>query len=143
MSDALNWLAIVLNAQGQEDEELAVLERAVRVDPMHPSIVYNWAEILIRRGEEARAEQFLLRVIEGPLRNSCMPYLLLQNMYMSTGRLVDLCRIIKREAKGALERELKARELRIWDMQPSLIYYLGKLQSLAGDFTSALTNHAD
>lgn len=34
MSDALLWLGNSLNAQGRDDDALAVLQRAVRIDPL-------------------------------------------------------------------------------------------------------------
>ena len=197
MSDALNWLAIALAAQGREDEQLVVLERAVRIDPLHSSIGYNWAHMVVRRGEKNRAEQTLLRTIEGPMRNSYWPYTLLRKIYMNTGRLVDAHRIVKRqalespplvfhfplglsyalfadwdeaaywaarsikdfpdhpfspgisslpfmwrgahaEAQDILERELKARELRLADMAAPLVHHVGLLRSLAGNFAGAI-----
>ena len=43
MSDALNWLQIALTGQGRDDESFEVLERAARIDPIHPAIAWNLA----------------------------------------------------------------------------------------------------
>jgi tetratricopeptide (TPR) repeat protein len=52
MSDALLWLGNSLLAQGRRDDALAVLQRAARIDPLHPSITLNLAQELILRGRE-------------------------------------------------------------------------------------------
>jgi tetratricopeptide (TPR) repeat protein len=89
MSDALNWLSGALFELGRADESRAVLERAVRIDPLHPSIVANLATALREAGETDRAVELLERYIEQP-RPGFMVYATLGDIYRSIGRLADL-----------------------------------------------------
>jgi TolB-like protein len=66
MSDALLWLANSLGEQGRMDEQLAVLHRAARIDPLHPSIGGNLARTLEGRGEVREAVRVLERQLDQP-----------------------------------------------------------------------------
>jgi tetratricopeptide (TPR) repeat protein len=59
MSDALNWLANSLQAQGRRDDALEVLERGARIDPLHPAIAGNLADQLWQRGKVEQAIDLL------------------------------------------------------------------------------------
>jgi len=49
MSDALLWLSNTFLEQGRPDDQLAVLQRAARIDPLHPSIAGNLANALAQQ----------------------------------------------------------------------------------------------
>jgi TolB-like protein/Tfp pilus assembly protein PilF len=63
MSDGLLWLSNTLSSQEKDEESFTILERAARLDPLHPSIVRNYSEKLFQRGEDERAEQLLLNLL--------------------------------------------------------------------------------
>jgi TolB-like protein/predicted Zn-dependent protease len=89
MSDALNWLGNALVAQGRRDEALAVWERAVRIDPLHPAIAGNLANELVSRGQEREA----LQILENQLRQpnpSESTFWSLGLLHRQAGRLVEL-----------------------------------------------------
>jgi TolB-like protein len=89
MSDALNWLSGTLGDLGRADEARAVLERAARIDPLHPAIVANLAGRLHEEGETERAVELLERYIEQP-RPGFMVYWELTDIYRARGRLAEL-----------------------------------------------------
>ena len=64
MSDALNWLAGALSVQGRTAEAREILERAYRIDPLHPAIAGNLAFDLAREGEIDRAIHMLRQVLQ-------------------------------------------------------------------------------
>jgi len=97
MVDALLWLNNGLVVQGKEAEGLEFLERAARLDPLHPSVANNLAGAYFERGDIAAAEQLLLRLVDAP-RPSPFAYLGLRNLYRQTGRLVEMNDIVKRRA---------------------------------------------
>jgi TolB-like protein len=66
MSDALLWLSNALLEQGRMDEQLAVLQRAARIDPLHPSIGGNLARALEQHGEVREAIRVLERQLDQP-----------------------------------------------------------------------------
>jgi tetratricopeptide (TPR) repeat protein len=99
MVDALNWLSGVVAAQGKEDEGLELQERAARIDPLNGAIALNVASSHMERGEIARAEQEILRLLELP-DPGLYPYRGLADLYWQTGRLVDLHASEKRSALG-------------------------------------------
>lgn len=89
MSDALLWLSNALAQQKRPDDARRVLERAVRVDPLHPSIVQNLAAVMLDRGETDQALLLLHRLIE---RSDLVfiTYFGVSEIYRQTGRLVEL-----------------------------------------------------
>lgn len=89
MSDALLWLSSALAQQNRPDDARPILERAVRVDPLHPSIVQNLAQSLLDRGETDQALRLLHRLIE---RSDLgyITYFGVSEIYRQTGRLVEL-----------------------------------------------------
>jgi len=89
MVDALNWLSSAVDAQGKHAEGRELQERAARLDPLNGAIAANIANGYADRGDYARAEQQLLRLLELP-DPGMYPYLLLLELYWQTGRLVDL-----------------------------------------------------
>jgi TolB-like protein/predicted Zn-dependent protease len=97
MSDALLWLSNSLGAQGRSDDALAVLQRAVRVDPLHPSITGNLAQLLISRGRESEGVQILRNAIRQP-NPSYAPFLILRDLYWGSGKLVELNALAKEQA---------------------------------------------
>jgi TolB-like protein len=98
MNDVLVWLSGTLSAQGLQEEADIVTERGVRMDPLHPALAVNWAQALERRGEAARAEQVVMRLLASPQSTAAYPYGFLQNRYLRSGRLIDMHRIAKRQA---------------------------------------------
>ena len=89
MSDALLWLANTLSEQNRPDDARLILERAVRVDPLHPSIVVNLAQSMLDRGETDQA----LRLLEPLLERSDLGLSFhagVSETYRRTGRLVEL-----------------------------------------------------
>lgn len=89
MSDALLWLSIALDQSGQHEESVANLNRAARIDPLHPSIVGNLASALIQKGDDEAALRLLNRQLQQP--NPGYPiYLTLRHFYRMRGRLVEL-----------------------------------------------------
>jgi TolB-like protein/Tfp pilus assembly protein PilF len=97
MSDALNWLALSLEAQGRRDEQLGVLQRGARIDPLHPAIASNLAGQLWERGKVAQAIEYLERHVEQPNPGGT-PYWTLSYMYRVMGRLVDLHAVAQRQS---------------------------------------------
>lgn len=89
MSDALLWLGNSLAVQGRSDDALAVLRRAVRIDPLHPSITTNLAQELIRRGNDKEGIQILDNAIRQP-DPGWIPFRTLGNLHRGSGRLVKL-----------------------------------------------------
>jgi TolB-like protein len=88
MSDALNWLYLSLMAQRRSDDALAVLQRAVRIDPLHPAIAGNLAQELVLRGKEREG----IRILENALRQpnpSEMLFWILAEQHQKSGRLVE------------------------------------------------------
>ena len=97
MSDALLWLSNSLGIQGRSDDALAVLRRAVRIDPLHPSITTNLAQQLIRRGNDREGIQILENVIRQP-DPGYVPFRSLRNVYRGSGRLVELNAVVKEQS---------------------------------------------
>jgi TolB-like protein/Tfp pilus assembly protein PilF len=94
--DAMNWLSNALSAQGKHAEAFRVLESAVRIDPLHGVVAANLATLYAERGEVDRAEKVLLRQLELP-EPSRVDFISLRLLYLSTGRLVEMNSIAKRE----------------------------------------------
>jgi TolB-like protein/DNA-binding winged helix-turn-helix (wHTH) protein/Tfp pilus assembly protein PilF len=91
MSDALLWLSTAVGRQHRFDEAYAILERAIRIDPLHPSIAVNLARELQQRGEPGRARQLLetrIQQTSGP--GSLYLYIGLRDLYRNSGDLASL-----------------------------------------------------
>ena len=97
MSDALNWLQSVLQEQGRDDEARAILERAAVIDPLHPAIAANLADLLNEEGEPEQAMRIYERAMEQP-NPSPMIFGAATRFYRSTGRLIELSTAQKRAA---------------------------------------------
>lgn len=94
MSDALLWLSNSLAAQGRRDDSLAVLQRAVRIDPLHPAITGNLSQQLISRGKEREGLQILENLLRQPNPGET-PFYSLAFHYQRSGRLVELNAVAK------------------------------------------------
>ena len=97
MVDAMNWLFTALLNQGKEDEGIQLLDRALRIDPMHPAIAGNLAWTYFQMGRLARAEEILVRLSELPEPNGLIYSDLIQ-FYHQTGRLVEMVEHARRMA---------------------------------------------
>ena len=97
MSDALNWLQSILQEQGRDDEARAILERAAVIDPLHPAIAANLADLLNEEGEPEQAMRIYERAMEQP-NPSPMIFGAATRFYRSTGRLIELSTAQKRAA---------------------------------------------
>ena len=93
--DAWNWLHSALLDQGREDEAEQALERALRLDPLAPSINANMAAREAARGEVVEAEQRLLRVLEAPWAPFPV-YGALIGSYIGSGRFIEAGEMVKR-----------------------------------------------
>jgi len=109
MSDALNWLSNSLAAQGRSDDALAVLQRAVRIDPLHPAIAANLAQNLIRRGREREGIEILEKLLGQP-NPAEGPFWVLALLHQESGRLVEVNAIAREMSmRGSLSHYLTAR----------------------------------
>jgi TolB-like protein/Tfp pilus assembly protein PilF len=95
MSDALLWLSSALAMQRREDDAFEVLKRAIRIDPLHPSIVGAFARQLLDRGQAGEAIALLERQLEQPVPGRTAQ-IALRELYQLTGRLVAMNRLAKR-----------------------------------------------
>jgi len=102
MVDAMNWLGNALAAQGADvGENKALLERAAQIDPLHPSIAVNLANVYVEEGATERAERMLLRLTEMP-NPAPRVFANLRTFYLETGQLVKMNAIEKRLALTGL-----------------------------------------
>jgi TolB-like protein/cytochrome c-type biogenesis protein CcmH/NrfG len=95
MSDALLWLSIALGEQGRRDESFAILERAARIDPLHPSISSNLISTYVRRGRADEAQRLLQQMLGAP-KPSLGAFLAARAFARTTGRLIYLHEIAQR-----------------------------------------------
>jgi len=105
MTDAIMWLSISLRQQGREDEADELMARALRVDPLHPTLSRNAATAAAQRGEDRRAIAIARRVIASPENQSYHPYVALFDLYTSRGRLVDAARVAREWTDDSARRE--------------------------------------
>jgi TolB-like protein len=95
MSDALLWLSNALGMQGRRDEAFAMLERAARIDPLHPSITANLVASYQARGQVEQARRLLQKALDAP-KPSFHVLVSARNFARTTGRLEDLHEIAQR-----------------------------------------------
>jgi TolB-like protein/Flp pilus assembly protein TadD len=93
--DAWNWLAAVLDAQGRGEEGSAALSQALRLDPLAPSPLANMAFREIRSGNEAAAEERLLRGLASPLADEVL-YSPLVFLTLARGRSAEALGLVHR-----------------------------------------------
>ena len=89
MSDALNWFYMATNQVGKRDESLEILQRAARIDPLHPSIAGNLSSELFARGEDEAALAVLQRQLQQP-NPSFLTFLMMRDFHRKRGQLVEL-----------------------------------------------------
>jgi TolB-like protein/DNA-binding winged helix-turn-helix (wHTH) protein/Flp pilus assembly protein TadD len=102
MVDASTWLAAAVTKQGRYAEGYALLESAARIDPLAPPLMTNLAMAYAERGDTARAERSLLRLLEIP-QPSYYVYWTLVDFYSCTGRLVESNEMAKRFVSNYVE----------------------------------------
>jgi TolB-like protein/Flp pilus assembly protein TadD len=93
--DAWNWLSGALRGQRRHDEADAALARAVRLDPLAPSVNANMALRETARGDHEAAERRLLRLLDAPHAPELIYAGLVSNRLMR-GRLVEAQEISRR-----------------------------------------------
>lgn len=89
MVDAMNWLSQALRLQGRETEADALMYRAYKLDPLHPSIASNIADSEFQKGNVNAAEEILVRLVEVP-DPSRVAFIGLRDFYRHTGQLVKM-----------------------------------------------------
>jgi TolB-like protein/Flp pilus assembly protein TadD len=97
MVDAINWLSSALTGQGKVDETMEWYQRALRIDPMHPAIAVNLADLYLDKGQVPKAETILLRLGELPEPNGMVLWHLIR-LYRVTGRFPQMLRHAERLA---------------------------------------------
>jgi len=97
MVDAMNWLSNAFAARKDITESIAMLERAIQIDPLHETIVSNLANEYFNEGDVDRAEQMLLRLLQLPEPGNRV-FLSLRELYELTGQLVKMNAIEKQQA---------------------------------------------
>ena len=97
MVDAINWLSSALTGQGKVDEVMEWYQRALRIDPMHPAIAVNLADLHLDKGQVAKAETILLRLGELPEPNGMVLWHVIR-LYRVTGRFPQMLRHAERLA---------------------------------------------
>ena len=95
MSGALLWLSSTLGVQGRRDDAFAILERAARIDPLHPSIAQDPASEYRVRGHAQKAEQILNALLAAP-ELSFVSFISAGEFARTAGRLVYLHRVAQR-----------------------------------------------
>jgi len=66
MSDALLWLSSALGLQDRIDESVEILQRAYRIDPLHPSIASSLANSLLDQGRDEDAQKVFESILQAP-----------------------------------------------------------------------------
>lgn len=97
MSDALLWLTNVLGRQGRTQEARAMLERAAKIDPLHPSIGANLAEQLAEEGNIDGARRIYERLLAQPVAGWLVHHTA-GDFYRSVGNLAELARLQQQQA---------------------------------------------
>jgi TolB-like protein/Tfp pilus assembly protein PilF len=100
--DALNWLSGVLSAQRRMEEADAALARAVRLDPLAPSVNANMADREAARGDHEAAERRLLRLLDAPHAPE-MIYVGLITSRLTHGQIVDAQELFRRYVLATAE----------------------------------------
>jgi len=120
MSDALLWLSNVLAEQNRTDESIEILQRAYRIDPLHPSIATNLADRLREQGRDADAQKVLESIVQGP-NPSPAALIGVMTVLLESGRLVEFNGAAKAMALGQFNGYVN----------------LGQSYALLGDFDTA------
>jgi len=120
MSDAANWLFILLDQQGRYDEAMEVLRHAFEIDPLHPIIAVNYANRLREKGEIEQMHAILQKLIDAD-PTSPLPYGPLIDELERQGQFVDMMQLVQRV-------ELNFTSDQYW--------YLGRAYALLGDYES-------
>ncbi len=89
MVDAMNWLSAALDVQGRESEAMALMYRAYRLDPYHPSIAINVAQYELREGNVASAEQIMVKLADAPDPPRGI-FIGLRDFFRDTGQVVKM-----------------------------------------------------
>lgn len=110
MVDAHNWLASVFNEEGRYDEARAELERAAGAAPLAPAVNANLAGDFASQGDFAEAELRLKRLLDVP-QPSIIAFVVLEDLYFTTGRLVRSNEIAKQLAWTGVETGRVSNEL--------------------------------
>jgi tetratricopeptide (TPR) repeat protein len=120
MSDALLWLSNALSLQDRGDEGLEILQRASRIDPLHPSIAGNLFTQLSERGNDESARRLLERQLQQP-NPSLAIYAILRDFYRLRGRLVEFNAMAKDAALHSADAH----------------FLLAESHALLGDYSAA------
>lgn len=120
MSDALLWLSNALLQQDRRDEGLEILQRASRIDPLHPSIAGNLYNALSGRGDDEAARRLLERQLQQP-NPSLAIYAILRDFYRIRGRLVEFNAMAKDAALHSADTH----------------FLLAESHALLGDYSAA------
>lgn len=120
LSDALLWLASVLDKQNRTEESIEILQRAHRIDPLHPSIAANLADGLMEQGRDEDAQRVFDSIVQAP---NPRPVALLGVMqaHVDVGRLVESNSVAKAIALHRFNGYVN----------------LGQSYALLGDFSTA------
>jgi hypothetical protein len=89
MVDGMNWLSGTLSVQGRETEADALMYRAFKLDPYHPSIAANVARDELEKGDVDAAEQILVKLADAPDPPRGI-FIGLRDFYRDTGQVVKM-----------------------------------------------------
>lgn len=88
LSSARSWLSSALEAQGRPEEARRELEAGLRIDPLNPLLIENYANAFTLAGDYAGARAVLERLLRLP-QPPAAAYIRLSNLSLTHGRLVD------------------------------------------------------
>jgi TolB-like protein/Flp pilus assembly protein TadD len=94
MSDALLWLSSALGQQNRIDESVEMLQRAHRIDPLHPSIASSLAQGLLDQGRDEDAQKVFESILQAP-KPSPSGLLSVAAHYFQAGDLVKFNSVAK------------------------------------------------
>lgn len=101
MVDAMNWLGAALTAQGQFAEALVLLEKALRIDPLHRVLGLNLATRYAQSGQYDRANEIYRRQLGLPELSREM-MVSARDYYRATGQISQLIALGKLNAEQQL-----------------------------------------
>jgi type IV pilus assembly protein PilF len=122
---ALNQLALVHMALGQDGRAQQRFERALRLSPDDPSLNNNYGMFLCQRGRERDAMRHFMRAIENPL------YATPEVAFINAG----LC--ARNKGDDVRAEQFLRRALAIAPDQPQALYNLGDIAFQKGDTVAA------